>query len=166
MDAMASQITSLTMVYSIVHSGAAQRKHQSSASLAFVRGIHHLMTSSGHYEFFVNSMDLFVDRLFCHASNALTTTTSNLPYDVHYPKYSNARFLYNTFQETFTITVASLAEAIYQLSQYENYSVTSLFAKCYESIHPNYKQRLTDIKTAIRNYILSSAAVKLNHCWS
>ena len=36
---MASQITSLTVVYSIVYSGANQRKHQSSASLAFVRGI-------------------------------------------------------------------------------------------------------------------------------
>ena len=38
--AMASQITSLTVVYSTVYSGADQRKHQSSASLAFVRGIH------------------------------------------------------------------------------------------------------------------------------
>ena len=34
--AKASQITSLTIVYSTVHSGANQRKHQSSASLAFV----------------------------------------------------------------------------------------------------------------------------------
>ena len=41
MSAMASQITSLTIVYSTVYSGADQRKHQSSASLAFVRGIPH-----------------------------------------------------------------------------------------------------------------------------
>ena len=63
MGATASQITSLTIVYSTAYSGAYQRKHQSSASLAFVRGIHryrwiphtkdqwrgkcfHLMTSS------------------------------------------------------------------------------------------------------------------------
>ena len=39
MGAMAAQITGLTIVYSGVHSGADQRKHQSSASLAFVRGI-------------------------------------------------------------------------------------------------------------------------------
>ena len=38
--AMASQITSLAIVYSTVHWGADQRKHQSSASLAFVRGSH------------------------------------------------------------------------------------------------------------------------------
>ena len=36
MSAMASQITSLTIVYSTVYSGADQRKIQSSASLAFV----------------------------------------------------------------------------------------------------------------------------------
>ena len=63
MSTMASQITSLTVVYSTVYSDADQRKHQSSASLAFVWGIHrdrwiprtkgqlrgkcfHLMTSS------------------------------------------------------------------------------------------------------------------------
>ena len=40
MGAIASQITSLTIVYSTVYSGADQRKHQSSASLAFVRAIH------------------------------------------------------------------------------------------------------------------------------
>ena len=39
MGRMASQITSLTIVYSTVYSSADQRKHQSSASLAFVRGI-------------------------------------------------------------------------------------------------------------------------------
>ena len=40
MITMASQITSLTIVYSTVYSDADQRKHQSSASLAFVWGIH------------------------------------------------------------------------------------------------------------------------------
>ena len=38
MGAMASQITSLAMVYSTIYSGADQRKQQSSASLAFVTG--------------------------------------------------------------------------------------------------------------------------------
>ena len=63
MTTMASKTTSLTVVYSTVYSDADQRKHQSSASLAFVWGIHrdrwiprtkgqlrgkcfHLMTSS------------------------------------------------------------------------------------------------------------------------
>ena len=48
MGAMASQITSLTIVYLTVFSGAHQRKHQSSASLAFVRGIHRWPVNSPH----------------------------------------------------------------------------------------------------------------------
>ena len=48
MGAMASQITSLTFVYSTDYSGADQRKHQSSASLAFVQGIHRLPVNSPH----------------------------------------------------------------------------------------------------------------------
>ena len=48
MSLMASQITSLTIVYSTVYSGADQRKHQSSASLAFVRGIHRGPVNSPH----------------------------------------------------------------------------------------------------------------------
>ena len=74
MGAMASQITSLTIVYSTVYSGADQRKHQSSTPMAFVRGIHrwpvnyphkwpvtrkcfHLMTSSWEIN---NSMVYFL----------------------------------------------------------------------------------------------------------
>ena len=38
--AMASQITSLMIIYSTVYSGVYERKHQSPASPAFVRGIH------------------------------------------------------------------------------------------------------------------------------
>ena len=45
---MASQITSLTIVYSTLYSGADQRKHQSSASLAFVLGIHRWPANSLH----------------------------------------------------------------------------------------------------------------------
>ena len=40
MGAIASQITSITIVYSTIYSSVDQRKHQSSASLAFVQGIH------------------------------------------------------------------------------------------------------------------------------
>ena len=48
MRAMASQITSLAIVYSTVYSEADQRKHQSSASLACVRGIHMWPVNSPH----------------------------------------------------------------------------------------------------------------------
>ena len=48
MVAIASLITSLTIVYSTVYSDADQRKHQSSASLAFVWGIHRGPVNSPH----------------------------------------------------------------------------------------------------------------------
>ena len=48
MDSMASHITSLTIVYSAVYSGADQRKNQSSASLTFVWGIHRGPVNSPH----------------------------------------------------------------------------------------------------------------------
>ena len=48
MDAIASQITSLVIVYSAFYSGADQRKHQTSASLAFVRGIRRGLVNSRH----------------------------------------------------------------------------------------------------------------------
>ena len=48
MGAIASLITSLTVVYSTVHSDADQRKHQSSAWLAFVWGIHRGPVNSPH----------------------------------------------------------------------------------------------------------------------
>ena len=45
---MATQITSLTIVYSTVYSGADRRKHQSSASLAFVREVRRWPVNSLH----------------------------------------------------------------------------------------------------------------------
>ena len=48
MGPMAFQITGVSIVYSTVCSGADQEKHQSSASLAFVRGIHRWPVNSLH----------------------------------------------------------------------------------------------------------------------
>ena len=48
MSAIAPQTTGISIVYSIVCSGVDQRKHQSSASLAFVRGIHLWPVNSPH----------------------------------------------------------------------------------------------------------------------
>ena len=48
MGAISFQITSLMIVYSAVYSDADQSKHQSSASLAFVQGIHREPVNSPH----------------------------------------------------------------------------------------------------------------------
>ena len=48
MGAMVFQITGMTIAYSTVCSGVDKRRHQSSASLAFVRGIHRWPVNSPH----------------------------------------------------------------------------------------------------------------------
>ena len=63
--AMSSQITSLTFVYSTVYSDADQRKHQSSASLAFVRGIHRGPVNSPHKWPVTRKMFPFDDVIMC-----------------------------------------------------------------------------------------------------
>ena len=61
MGVMVSQITSLPIVYSTVYSGADQRKHQSSTSLAFVRGIHRWLVNSPHKRSVTRKMFPFDD---------------------------------------------------------------------------------------------------------
>ena len=90
MTTMASEITSLTVVYSTVYSDADQRKHQSSASLAFVWGIHrdrwiprtkgqlrgkcfHLMTSS--CTDMVRVLSLFISLRLCNANICVSNFT-------------------------------------------------------------------------------------------
>ena len=48
MRVIASQITSLTIVYATVYSGVDRRRHQRSVSLAFVRGINRWAGNSSH----------------------------------------------------------------------------------------------------------------------
>ena len=72
MVAMASQITSLTIVYSTVYSGADQRKHQSSASLAFVPGIHRWQVNSPHKRPATRKMFPFDDAIMFSSNSYLS----------------------------------------------------------------------------------------------
>ena len=68
MSAMASQITSLAIVYSSVYSGAYQRQYQNSSSLAFVRRIHRSPVNSPHKGPVTWKMFPFDDDIVHHAS--------------------------------------------------------------------------------------------------
>ena len=63
--AMASQVTSFTIVYSIAHSGTDRRKRQSSVSLAFARGIHRWPVNSPHKGPVTQKMFPFDDVIMC-----------------------------------------------------------------------------------------------------
>ena len=65
MSEMASHVTSISIVWSNVSSDADQRKHQSSASLAFVWGIHRLLVNSPHKSPVTRKMFPFDDVIMC-----------------------------------------------------------------------------------------------------
>ena len=70
MDSIASQITSLTIVYSTAHLGADQSKNQSSASLAFVWEIHRWPVNFPHKWPVTRKMFPFVD-VIMHLDNSV-----------------------------------------------------------------------------------------------
>ena len=70
MSAMAAQITGVSVVCLIVCSGADQRKHKSSASLTFVRGIHRWPVNSPHKGPVTRKMFPF-DDVIMHSGPAL-----------------------------------------------------------------------------------------------
>ena len=80
MSVIASQITSLMIVYSTVYSGADQRKHQSSASLAFVWGIHRGPVNSPHKWPVTRKMFQFDDVIMgcCYLGLRLMTPAENV----------------------------------------------------------------------------------------
>ena len=65
MIATVSQITGTSIVCSTVCSGADQRKHQSYASLTFVRGIHRWLVDSPHKGLVPRKMFPFDDVILC-----------------------------------------------------------------------------------------------------
>ena len=74
MGVLASQISSLTIVYSNVYSGADRRKHQSSMSLAFVQGIHRWPLNSPHKWLVTRKMLAFDDVIMLSSVNDLGIT--------------------------------------------------------------------------------------------
>ena len=94
MGAMASQITSRTIGYSTVYSGANQRKHQSSASRAFVRGIHRWPVNSPHKWPVARKMFPFDDVIMWNSTAVRTKfTESSDPIFTYDPQH-----LYNAYE--------------------------------------------------------------------
>ena len=91
MGAISSQITSVSMVCSTVFSNADQRKHQSSASLAFVRGIHRWPVNSPHKGPVTRKLFPFDDVIML---NPVCVRASQLRFfrrtrNIKYPHYSS-----------------------------------------------------------------------------
>ena len=95
MGDIASQITSLAIVCSTVYSGTDQRKHQSSASLVFVRGIHRWIPA----QMASNAENISIwwrHHAYCHTNFILLCTTDtcgdmsmSLPHHNHMFSYDH-----------------------------------------------------------------------------
>ena len=120
MGPISSQITSLTIVYSIVYSDADQRKHQSSASLAFVRGIHRGPVNSPHkwpvkremfpfddvimFQFHQNTDHLLnTTVIFIRCRHILAAVTPNKSHrDLRHLTYISAKYKFSVTSVTLT----------------------------------------------------------------
>ena len=80
MSTMASQITGVFIVCPIVGSGTDQRKHQSSASLAFVRGIHQRAVNSPHRRPVTRKTFPFDDVIMLTSTKPQQNTIKHEPY--------------------------------------------------------------------------------------
>ena len=77
MSTIASQNTSLTIVYLIVYWGADQSKHQSSASLVFVRGINRWPVNSPRKEPVTRKMFPFDDVIMIYLKSTIDKLQQN-----------------------------------------------------------------------------------------
>ena len=94
MNAMASQITCVSVVYSTVVSDADPRIHQSSASLAFVRGIHRWPVNSPPKRLVTRTMFPFDDVIM----KELTKDTDSSPVRANYGvNFVNSGYLHFYF---------------------------------------------------------------------
>ena len=107
MGAIASQITSLTIVYSTICSDADQRKHQSSASLAFVRGIHRGPVNSPH--------KWPVTRKMCPFDDVIMIYNEIPHYTPHPTKYEAKWFAYFVGYTAICVIECNLDKQISQL---------------------------------------------------
>ena len=96
MDTIASQITSLTIVYSALYLGADQCKHQSSASLAFVWRIHRGPVNSPHKWPVTRKMSSFDDVIMVVGTElSVSLRVCNVPDDAVATQVSRGRFYWH-----------------------------------------------------------------------
>ena len=114
MSVMTSQITGVFIVCSIVGSGAGQRKHQSSVSLAFVMGIHRSPVNTPHkrpvprkmfpFDDVIMSLHSFLSGVIIHlphdfnnglGSNWISNYTALYIYGYNYLSLSQSHVKYN-----------------------------------------------------------------------
>ena len=125
MSTIGSQITSLVIVYSIVYSDADKKKHQSSASLAFVRGIHRWPVNSPHKWPVTRKMfpfdDVIMPLVFSHVSGIHGTSKWHVyhPPPGQFKRYGNVLVWWYEINHLLISNVKSMLqmEILFQMKQ-------------------------------------------------
>ena len=105
MGVLASQMTSLTIVYSTVYWDADQRKHQRSASLPFVWGIHRSPVNSPHKWLVTRKMFPFDDIIMEIRPESFPCDTCSL---CRLQYHLSLHFFVKIYKHTFTLSVILL----------------------------------------------------------
>ena len=115
MSGIASQITSLMIVYSTLYPGADQRKHQSPASLAFVRGIHRGRVNSPHKWPVTRKLFPFDDVIMLHVSWGQSSILEQIPTLLTFKWSKNWAYTITVYSEIFLCFLAWLGSSSIQV---------------------------------------------------
>ena len=132
MSTMASQITSLTIVYASVYSGTDQRKHQSSASLAFVRGIHRGPVNSPHKGPVTRKMFPFDDVIMCVKWKCFKWTPLWTPYE---QRFMDDTYVCSNYQDDWDPFTKMNVYSKDQNGFRSKYFITSFYKHKYVMMH-------------------------------
>ena len=119
MTMIAYRITSLTIVYSTFYSGADQSKHQSSASLAFVWGIHRGPGNSPHKGPVTRKMCSFDDVIMYPVNKATFGTDNSSP-----PVRCSGMYYLNPFWQRFCWTIRNM----FQLNVNQSTTIQTVYS--------------------------------------
>ena len=131
MGAMGSQITSLTIVYSTVHSGTDQRKHQSSALLAFVRGIHRRPVISPYKWPATRKMFPFDDVIMIHTHMCILYTYTSV-HTCAWAKMNTSTFIHTYIH----LCICTQSHTCICIRTFTNASAVSTYIAARNSIVP------------------------------
>ena len=156
MSTMASQITGAMIVYSTVCPGTDQRKHQSSASLAFVRGIHWWLINSLHKGPIMQKMFPFDDVIMWRQKTSTGGSILNLscvPSNCWiYNRFKECNILSEDFQ-----TPSSIAQSVCQ----QAFSLLEIGFQRPSGFESCIQQRKTTCLLSIRKSLACARASKL-----
>ena len=136
MSATASQITSLTIVYSTFYSSADQRKHQRSASLAIVRGIHRWPMNSPHKWPVTRKMFPFDDVIVSNhllrleKRGGVHLVLQHLSHCAVRSRYLAVTFLMNSWETPYSSPVRAGYGVAFESSKHQQSFIHPVFVLC------------------------------------